>query len=157
MKAVVSLGANLGDRKATLNAALAALDGLCRTKLVAASSFYATDPVEVKDVQPEYINCAAVLETELSPRALLGACLGIESAHGRVRLGEKTARTLDIDLLLCEGFSSADSELTVPHPRMMERAFVLIPMSELFPDGNALGLDFSEALERLSDQRVVKL
>lgn len=157
MKAVVSLGANLGDRKSTLNAALSALDGLCRTKLIAVSSFYATDPVEVADVQPEYINCAALLETDLSPRAFLGACLGIESAHGRVRLGEKTARTLDIDLLLYEGFSSEDSELTVPHPRMAERAFVLVPLSELFPDGNALGLEFSDSLEKLSDQRVVKL
>ena len=148
MKAVVSLGANLGNREQTLREALDCLDSLCKTKLIAVSSFYETEPVEVLDSQPEYINCAAVLETELSPKALLGACLGIEAAKGRVRLGYKTARTLDIDLLLYEGYTSDEEELTVPHPRMRERAFVLVPLSELFPEGNALGLDFLEDLER---------
>jgi len=156
MKAIVSLGANLGDREETLKSALQSLDTLCKTKLVSASSFYCTEPVEVTDVQPEYLNCVAVVETELSPRAFLGACLGIEASNGRQRLGYKTARTLDIDLLLYEGFTSDDEELIVPHPRMRERAFVLIPLSELFPEKNALGLDFSKDLERLSDQKVVK-
>ncbi len=156
MKAVVSLGANLGNREETLKEALDCLNALCKTSVLAVSSFYETEPVEVQDVQPEYINCAAVLETELSPKALLGACLGIEAAKGRVRLGFKTARTLDIDLLLYEGYSFDEEELTVPHPRMLERAFVLVPLSELFPEGEALGVEFSQALEKLSDQRVVK-
>lgn len=156
MKAIVSLGANLGGREETLKSALQSLDTLCKAKLVSVSSFYETEPVEVKDAQPEYLNCVAVVETELSPRAFLGACLGIEAANGRQRLGYKTARTLDIDLLLYEGFESDDAELTVPHPRMKERAFVLVPLSELFPDGSALGLDFSKDLEQLSGQRVIK-
>lgn len=156
MKAIVSLGANLGDRERTLREALDCLGALCKTRLTDVSSFYETEPVEVMDSQPEYLNCVAVLETELSPKALLGACLGIEAAKGRVRLGYKTARTLDIDLLLYEGYSSCEDELTVPHPRMMERAFVLVPLSELFPDGKALGTDFSASLEMLADQKVVK-
>lgn len=156
MKAVVSLGANLGNREETLKEALDCLGALCKTRLVSVSSFYETEPVEVLEAQPEYINCAAVLETELSPKVLLGACLGIEAAKGRVRRGFKTARTLDIDLLLYEGYSSSEEELIVPHPRMMERAFVLVPLSELFPEGEALGVEFSKALEKLSDQRVVK-
>ncbi len=155
MKAIVSLGANLGDREDTLKSALESLDALCKTKLVSVSSFYETEPVEVQDEQPEYLNCAAVVDTELSPKAFLGACLGIEAANGRVRLGYKTARTLDIDLLLYEGFSSEDEELTVPHPRMMERAFVLIPLAELFPDRVALGVDFSDALDKLGNQKVI--
>ncbi len=154
MKAIVSLGANLGDREETLKAALRSLDTLCKTSLAAVSSFYSTAPVEVQDAQPEYLNCVAVVETELSPRAFLGACLGIEASNGRQRLGYKTARTLDIDLLLYEGFSSDDEELTVPHPRMMERAFVLVPLAELFPDGNALGADFSDALRKVGEQEV---
>lgn len=157
MKAVVSLGANLGDREETLRSALHSLDTLCKTKLTAVSSFYATEPVEVLDEQPEYLNCVAVVETELSPRAFLGACLGIEASNGRQRLGYKTARTLDIDLLLYEGFSSEDKELIVPHPRMTERAFVLVPLSELFPDGNALGLEFGALLEAIGNKGIIKL
>ncbi len=156
MKAVVSLGANLGDREQTLREALECLGSLCKTRVAAVSSFYETEPVEVLDSQPEYINCVSVLETELSPKALLGACLGIEAAKGRVRLGYKTARTLDIDLLLYEGYTSDEEELVLPHPRMTERAFVLVPLSELFTEGNALGVDFSESLEKLSDQKIVK-
>ncbi len=157
MKAVVSLGANLGDREGTLKSALHSLDSLCKTKVTAVSSFYETDPVEVMDHQPQYINCVAVVETELSPRAFLGACLGIEASNGRERLGFKTARTLDIDLLLYEGFSSEDDELTVPHPRMSERGFVLVPLSELFPEGNALGMDFAEALKKVGSKGIIKL
>lgn len=157
MKAVVSLGANLGDREDTLKSALHSLDSLCKTKVTAVSSFYETDPVEVMDDQPQYINCVAVVETELSPRAFLGACLGIEASNGRERLGFKTARTLDIDLLLYEGFSSEDNELTVPHPRMSERGFVLVPLSELFPEGHALGMDFAEALKKVGSKGIIKL
>lgn len=152
MRAIVSLGANLGDREEALKLALQALDTLCKTRLTAVSSFYSTEPVEVADSQPEYLNCVALLETELSPSALLGACLGIEASAGRLRQGFKSARTLDIDLLLYEGFTSESDELTVPHPRMNGRAFVLVPLAELFPDKNALGLDFAESLAAVSGQ-----
>ena len=154
MKALIGLGANLGEREDALKFALDSLSGLCGTKLLAASSLYETAPVETLEEQPDYANCVALLETDLSPRALLGACLGIEAAAGRKRVKYHGARCLDLDLLLYEGFESADSELTLPHPRMGERAFVLVPMSELFPDGIALGYDFAENLKAVSGQRV---
>ncbi len=154
MKAVVSLGSNLGDREENLRLALQALDTLCKTRLTAISSFYSTEPVEVIDRQPEYLNCVAVLETGLSPSALLGACLGIEASAGRLRHGFKAARTLDIDLLLYEGFTSDSEELTLPHPRMNGRAFVLVPLAELFPDKKAPGFDFAESLAAVSGQYI---
>ena len=86
-----------------------------------------------------------LLETSLSPRALLGACLGIEAALGRVRRVRHGARAADLDLLLYEGETSADPELTLPHPGILARAFVLLPLSELFPEGFALGFDFRNA------------
>lgn len=154
MKAVLGLGGNLGDAKANILQALDALDSLCSTKLLRVSSFYSTAAVEVLEPQPDYINCVAEIETELSPRALLGACLGIEAALGRVRYGYKAPRTVDIDLLICESFCSDDKELTLPHPRMLYRAFVLVPLSELYPDGNALGVDITDALPEVAEQQI---
>lgn len=154
MKAVLGLGANLGDAEGNIRRALECIDSLCKTQLLRASNFYATEAVEVKEPQPPYINCAAEIETELSPRALLGACLGIESALGRVRTGYKSPRTVDIDLLIYENFSGESDELTLPHPRMMYRAFVLVPLKDLYPDGNALGVEFAEKLADISDQQI---
>ncbi len=154
MRAILGLGANLGDAVGNLRRALECINSLCKTELLRVSSFYATEAVEVNEPQPPYINCVAEIETELSPNALLGACLGIESALGRVRLGYKSPRTVDIDLLIYENFSSNSEELTVPHPRMMYRAFVLVPLSELFPDGVALGVKFGDRLSEVADQQI---
>lgn len=157
MKAVISLGANLGDREKNLEHALAALETLCNTTLLFSSSVYETAAVDVMDAQPDYLNCIAVVETELSPSALLGACFGIESAAGRIRKGFKSPRVLDIDLLLYEGVTMDTKELTLPHPRMLQRAFVLKPLSELFPGGEVLGVRFGEYLDKVADQRVEKV
>lgn len=140
--AVLGLGANLGDRAENLRAALDALAHLPQTSVVAVSSLYETAPVGYAD-QPNFYNLVAVVETGLSPRALLGGCLGIEAALGRVRTFRNAPRVVDIDLLLMEGVTSDDAELTLPHPRMMERTFVLVPLAELFPDNVALGVPFS--------------
>lgn len=141
MRAVLGLGGNLGDRTEYLHAALDALAHLPGTAVTAVSSIYETAPVGYAD-QPDFYNLVAVVETSLSPRALLGGCLGIEAALGRVRTFRNAPRVVDIDVLLIEGVTSSDPELTVPHPRMMERAFVLVPLRELFPDGVALGVPF---------------
>lgn len=141
-RAVLGLGGNLGDRKGNLEAALDALAHLPSTDVVAVSSLYETAPVGYAD-QPDFYNIVAVVETTLSPRALLGGCLGIEAALGRVRTFRNAPRVVDIDVLLYEGVTSDDAELTLPHPRMMERAFVLVPLSELFSNGEALGVPFS--------------
>ena len=156
-KAILGLGGNLGDAAHNLRCALDALDTLCGTRVVRVSSFYRTEAVEVREPQPPYLNCVAEIETALSPNALLGACLGIESALGRFRLGYKSPRTIDIDLLLYEGISMTTDELTLPHPRMLCRAFVLAPLKELFPDGNALGLAFGERLAAVADQRIQRV
>lgn len=143
MKAVLGLGSNMGDRAANLAAAVKALEHLPGTRVIALSSLYETDPVGYLD-QPDFYNQAAVVDTALSPRALLGGCLGIEAALGRVRGRRYGPRVVDLDLLLYEGTVSRDPELTLPHPRMMERAFVLVPLAELFPDHIALGVSFPD-------------
>ena len=154
MKAILGLGGNIGDSRQNLRLALDALDTLCGTKLLRTSGFYLTEAVEVTAPQPPYLNCVAEIETSLSPNALLGACLGIESVLGRVRVGYKSPRTVDIDLLLYEGVTMESDELTLPHPRLRQRAFVLVPLHELFPDGTALGLTFAPSLAEASDQKI---
>ena len=141
MKAVLGLGANLGDAPATLRAAVEALGRLPHTTVTAVSSLYLTAPVGYVD-QPDFHNIVVTVETELTPHALLGGCLGIEAALGRVRTFQNAPRVVDIDLLLYEGFAEATAELTVPHPRMMERAFVLVPLAELFENYVACGVPF---------------
>jgi len=162
MKAIVSLGANLGEREAALNTALRLLDALPATRLLRVSSMYETEAVGVPDSQPDYLNCVAEVESRFSPEMLLGMCLGIETSLGRTRPGEKSPRLIDIDLLLCADESGEmirhDSwELILPHPRMHERLFVLAPLKELFPDESVFGMDFSVAFSECSGQRIKPL
>lgn len=132
-RAFVALGGNLGDTHATLRQALDALALLPRTRLLAHSRFYRTPPWGVLD-QPSFLNAAAMLETGLSPHELLDALLEIERAAGRVREGERWGpRTLDLDLLHMDGVRLNDDRLALPHPRIAERAFVLLPLAELAP------------------------
>ena len=149
-RALIALGANRGDRAAALAAALNALGRLPGTRVTRVSSWYDTDPVPTPGGasadQPAFLNGVAEVETALSPRALLGACLGIEAAAGRVRTLPGGPRCLDLDLLVYEGVASDDPELRLPHPRMAARAFVLVPLAELYPDGRVLGVDLSAAL-----------
>lgn len=144
-RAVLGLGTNLGDRAENLRAALGALGRLPGTRMEAVSSVWQTAPFDVPDKQQDYWNICVSLETTLSPHALLGACLGVEAALGRVRRTYHGARVIDLDLLLYDGAAVQEKELTVPHPGMLERAFVLFPLSELFPERIACGLDFHNA------------
>ena len=142
MRAVLGIGTNQGDREENIRCALSALGTVPGVRVMRTASLYETAPVGYLD-QPNFLNTAAEVETTLSPRALLGVCLGIEAGMGRVRSFRNGPRIIDIDLLLAEGVHMQEEELTVPHPRMLERAFVLVPLRELFPEGTALGLDFS--------------
>ncbi len=155
-EAVLSLGANLGEREENLKSALHAIEALPHTQLVGVSACYETEPFGVDGEQPMYLNCCAALMTELSARALLGACLGIEAALGRERTGFRAARVIDIDLLAVENEGSNDSELTLPHPRMLGRAFVLVPLLDLYPDGVLFGNSFREALNALDQSGVAR-
>lgn len=127
----LSLGSNLGDRSANLNSAIEKLGKL--GKIEAVSSFYESEPVEFTS-QPWFVNCAVELNTEKMPKQLLSALLGIEQQMGRRRTQNKGPRVIDIDILLF-GSSVVDTgQLTVPHPAMHERRFVLEPLAEIAPE-----------------------
>jgi 2-amino-4-hydroxy-6-hydroxymethyldihydropteridine diphosphokinase len=129
--AYVGLGSNLGDREATIRAALAALGDEDGIEVVAVSTLRETKPVGVGP-QPLFLNGAAALETTLGARELLDRLLATEQRFGRVRIpGEHGARTLDLDLLLYGNEEIDEPGLTVPHPRLHERAFVLEPLAEI--------------------------
>ena len=128
----LSLGSNLGDRAATLAAALKLLPNHGIT-VVAVSSLYATAPQGFQE-QPEFLNCAARTQTDLPPAEALRVCRHVEDAFGRQRSQYWGPRTLDIDLLLYDDLRLDVPALTLPHPRMWERAFVLAPLVELWPD-----------------------
>jgi len=132
VRAHVALGANLGDARATVRAALAALDGLPQTRLLRASSLYRTAPWEASG--PDFINAVAEVETGLSAPALLRALQALELDAGRERPYRNAPRTLDLDLLLYGDARIDSTELTVPHPRLRERAFVLVPLAEIAPE-----------------------
>ena len=129
--ALVALGANLGEARASVLAAFDALATLPDTQLTARSRLYRTAPHEASG--PDFINAVARLETRLSAPAWLDALQAIEHAAGRVRPYPNAPRTLDLDLLLYGTLRLDSAELTVPHPRMGERAFVLLPLAELAP------------------------
>ena len=132
-RAYVGLGANLGEREGALHAAVAALDATEGIVVVAVSAFRETDPVEYLD-QPRFLNGAAAVDTTLSPRELLDALLAVERTLGRIREGPRFGpRTIDLDLLLYGDESFDEPGLTVPHPRLHERAFALEPLSDLDP------------------------
>ena len=130
--AYVGLGANLGEPRRQLTEAIVAMSGLPETRLAGHSSFYRTAPVGFAD-QPEFLNAVAALDTRLAPGALLEGLQGIERRHHRERSFPNAPRTLDLDLLLFGDEQFARPGLTVPHPRMHERAFVLRPLLELDP------------------------
>ena len=131
-RAYIGLGSNLGDREATLQHALRLLGE--RVEIVAVSSFRETEPWGYVD-QPPFLNAAAAVETELSPRGLLDALLEVESALGRTRDGLRYGpRTIDLDLLLYEDDVVSEPGLTVPHPWLHERRFALEPLAELEPE-----------------------
>ncbi len=153
----IALGANLGNPVATVTAAIVALRGLPQTEFVAASSLYRTAPVGLKH-QPDFIN--AVVELIAVPPAptLLQTLFEIEGRFGRQRSVRNAPRTLDLDLLLYGNQTSDDPELTLPHPRLHERAFVLAPLAEIAPQLFVPGRGVvAELLQRCADQKIEKL
>lgn len=129
----IALGANIAQPTKQLRRAIALVCLLPHTRLIKSSSFYASAPQGYTD-QPDFINAVIEISTELSPRELLESLLAIESALGRERKILNGPRTIDLDLLLYGDMSISRKELTVPHPRMHERAFVLLPLAEIAPD-----------------------
>jgi 2-amino-4-hydroxy-6-hydroxymethyldihydropteridine diphosphokinase len=154
--AFVGLGANLGDARAALDAAFVALATLPGTRLHAASSIYRTAPIDSSG--PDYLNAVVRLDTQIAPRALLAALHRIERMHGRQRPYRNAPRTLDLDLLLYGDRCIATTLLTVPHPRLHERAFALHPLAEIAPHTLVPGLGpVAGLLPRIAGQRIDKL
>ena len=127
----LSLGSNVGDRPAMLAAAREALAVLPGTTVVAASGIYQTAPRDYAD-QPEFLNQVVCVETALEPHDLLTQCQRIETEHGRARDLRFGPRTLDIDILLFQDVELEEPDLMLPHPRMLSRAFVLVPLAEVW-------------------------
>ena len=125
----LGLGSNVGDRWRFLREAVASLPDV-----VAVSPVYETDPIGGPGGQGPYLNCVVELSTTLPPRQLLGICHRLETAADRVRHERWGPRTLDIDILVVEGFTLDDPDLEIPHPRMRERRFVLEPLRDLAPE-----------------------
>lgn len=146
----IGLGANLGDARAALRAAVQAMDGLPDTQLRQVSSLYRSAPVDAHG--PDYLNAVAELRTTLAPLALLHALQAIEQAAGRERPYRNAPRTLDLDLLLYGDLRLDGVELTLPHPRMAGRAFVLLPLAELAP-----ALVGAAELAAVGDQRLERV
>ncbi|MBD1825371.1 2-amino-4-hydroxy-6-hydroxymethyldihydropteridine diphosphokinase [Cyanobacteria bacterium FACHB-DQ100] len=131
MKYAIALGSNLGDSRSILESALSRLEGV-----IARSSWYQTKAVTLPNSpsQPDYLNGCAILETDLEPLELLAKLQHIESEFGRIRQQKWDARTLDLDILLFEDGIFQTQMLNIPHPRMSDRAFVLVPLAEIAPD-----------------------
>ena len=147
-RAYVGLGANLGDREAILRAAVDALGAEEGIEIVAVSTLRDTDPVGVGE-QPRFLNGVAEVDTTLAARELLDRLLAVEQRFGRVRVpGEHGPRTLDLDLLLYDDEELDEPGLTVPHPRLHERGFVLEPLAELAPGLSVPGRGDVESLLR---------
>jgi 2-amino-4-hydroxy-6-hydroxymethyldihydropteridine diphosphokinase len=156
-RAFIGLGANLGDTQAQLHGAIQALGGFPQTRLVNASSLYRSAPVGYAQ-QPDFINAVAEVETALSPRDLLDALLQLEAESGRTRSFPNAPRTLDLDLLLYGSEVIVEERLSVPHPRMHERAFVLMPLVEIAPDVDIPGRGAASGwLSRTANQSVEKI
>jgi 2-amino-4-hydroxy-6-hydroxymethyldihydropteridine diphosphokinase len=146
----VALGANLGDPRSTLGLAISAMGELPGTQLVRGSSLYRSTPLDADG--PDYVNAVVEISTTLTAPALLAELQGLEQAAGRVRPYPNAPRTLDLDLLLYGSGSIQSANLTVPHPRMAARGFVLLPLQEIAPQ-----LVTQAQLAAVRDQGVFRL
>jgi 2-amino-4-hydroxy-6-hydroxymethyldihydropteridine diphosphokinase len=153
--AYLSLGSNIGDRENHLREAIRRLETVGR--VVSVSSFYETEPVEVTD-QAWFLNCAAALETTKTPEQLMAALLEIERDMGRRRTQKKGPRTIDIDILLIGDMVVHSAEVSIPHPAMHERRFVLEPLAEIAAEVRHPGMKKTvrEMLEALPEGQVVR-
>jgi 2-amino-4-hydroxy-6-hydroxymethyldihydropteridine diphosphokinase len=157
-EALIALGGNLGDVRNTIDRAIAALCDGREVRLISRSSDYRTPPWGVTD-QPPFINLAIMVETALTPRALLDRALAVEAMFGRDRTKERRwgPRILDIDIIAFDALEIEESGLTLPHPHLFERAFVLAPLAEIAPDRKIKGITVAEAFARVDPGGIEKL
>lgn len=158
VEALLALGGNLGDVQSTLDQAVALLCDGRDVRLLARSADYRTAPWGVTD-QPPFVNMALCVGTVLTPRALLLRAQGVEAVFGRDRSREQRwgPRTLDIDIIAFDALELAEDGLTLPHPRALERVFVLAPLNEIAPDRRIGSIAVRDALARLAPAGIEKL
>src|SRR5512140_3741105 len=157
VRAAVALGSNLDDPEAHVRRAFADLALVPHTWVLARSSLHRTAPVGYAN-QPHFVNACALVETRLPARELLDELLAIEKRHGRVREIPNGPRTLDLDIVLYGGSTIDEPGLTVPHPRAHERAFVLAPLLDVWPDATIPGHGKArECLARVNDQAIERI
>lgn len=155
--AFIGMGSNLGESRDELRRALADINALPGTRLLLSSSHYRSAPVGYLD-QPDFVNAVAKIETTLTPQALLAALLEIEHRHGRERAFLNSPRTLDLDVLLYDDWQLHEHGLTVPHPEMQRRAFVLLPLLEIAPACEIPGIGSAQrAMQDCLDQVLVRI
>lgn len=156
-RAFIALGSNLQRPREQVLRALEELDALPGTRVVARSSLYRSAPLGYDD-QPDFINAVAELRTALAPHELLRRLLALEAAHGRARPFPNAPRVLDLDVLMVDDLVIQDQTLTLPHPRMHERGFVLLPLLEIAPQAHIPGRGrVSELAQACTDQGVERL
>lgn len=155
-RAYLGIGGNIGDRKANIEGAIEILRSSDSIEVTKVSSLYETEPVGYED-QDWFMNVVVEIKTTLSPYELLKYCQNIENELKRVRLIRWGPRTIDVDVLLYEGYESDAEDLTVPHPRMTERAFVMVPLYEINDDLQIAGTHISELMESLEGEEINKL
>jgi len=157
-EAFLALGGNVGDVRSTFQRAIALLCDGAAVRLVARSSDYRTPPWGVTE-QPAFVNAVIAVATSLSPHELLGRAQDCEHALGRDRAHERRwgPRAIDIDLLAYDNVELHDADLTLPHPHLFERAFVLVPLSEIAPNRLIAGMQVREALARIGARGIEKL
>lgn len=156
MKYILGIGTNLGNRMENIERCIHSINLTPYTDVLERSAIYETEPVGYAR-QDNFYNCVLLVESELEPNEMLGLCLGIESGFGRKRGMLNGPRILDIDLLLAENEKIETKNLSVPHPRIRERRFVLQPMLDLFPSGKVFNYEFGSSIDRIEGQAVVQI
>ncbi len=156
-KAFLSLGSNLGNKLENLDSAIKSLNNLIHTKVISVSNFYETKPFGTPEKQENYVNCCVELETSLTPQMLMGACFGVESALGRTRPYKFCSRTIDIDILLYENMIINEENLTLPHPRIHERLFVLVPLYDINKNIFLKNKNLNSMLKKYDHSEIQKL
>ncbi len=155
MKAVIGIGTNIGDRAANIKSAVEALDLLPDVKVLRCAGIYETEPWGFTE-QRAFFNTVVEVETSVSAEMLLGECLGIEAGMGRIREFKNGPRIIDLDLLVFEGYENNTDAITVPHSRIGERDFVLVPLKELYDDMNVLGVSYIKQYENIAPKSTAK-
>ncbi len=156
MEYILSVGTNIGDRRANILRCIDAVNLLPYTDVVEQSAIYETEPVGYAR-QENFYNIILKVDSIFEPHEMLGACLGIESGFGRLRSVRNGPRIIDIDIIFAENEVIESRNLIVPHPRYSQRRFVLQPLLDLFEDGIVYGTDIKPFLDKIKGQEIKKL